>query len=72
MNLGPIAAIARPRAAPSSVYLKGIGAGFVCGFGLETMLIKTGYYNIILKGEAKQIIKQQRAQVETPETAASS
>ncbi|KAJ3069186.1 hypothetical protein HDU98_007743 [Podochytrium sp. JEL0797] len=63
MQLGPkLAAIATPRKAPASVYVKGVGYGLGIGFGMETLLIKTGYYNIILKSEAKQIIKAQQQQ----------
>ncbi|KAI8612147.1 hypothetical protein BC830DRAFT_1171307 [Chytriomyces sp. MP71] len=69
LKLGHFAATAQPRKAPSSLYLKGIGAGFVCGFGLETLLVKSGYYNIILKSEAKQILRE-KMKNETEEAAA--
>ncbi|KAJ3025334.1 UNVERIFIED_CONTAM: hypothetical protein HDU68_007244 [Siphonaria sp. JEL0065] len=71
MQLGPkLAAIAQPRKAPSSVYWKGIAAGLTIGFGMETLLIKSGYYNIILKSEAKSLLKAQQKQLEEEAAAA--
>ncbi|KAJ3346319.1 hypothetical protein HDU83_003169 [Entophlyctis luteolus] len=40
-----------------SMYLKAAGMGALLGFGMETLLIKTGYYSIILRGEAKNMIR---------------
>ncbi|KAI9343130.1 hypothetical protein BDR26DRAFT_894317 [Obelidium mucronatum] len=52
----------QPRKAPPLVYYRGLAAGLLVGFGMETMLIKSGYYNIILKAEAKSLLKAQAQQ----------
>ncbi|ORY39539.1 hypothetical protein BCR33DRAFT_788175 [Rhizoclosmatium globosum] len=73
MQLGPkLAAIAKPRPASPSVYLKGLAIGVASGFGLETLLIKSGYYNIILKSEAKQLLKAQAQEKRETEATATS